>query len=53
LVDLEGTLGNHLGSGDIVLIPRPSADPEDPLNWSRPRKMVNLTCNLMYFVDCH
>lgn len=48
LVDLEGTLANHLGNRDIVLVPTPSGDPEDPLNWSRGRKMVNLTCNMMY-----
>jgi hypothetical protein len=48
LVDLEGTLANHLGTRDIVLVPKPSDDPEDPLNWSRARKYVNLACNLMY-----
>lgn len=29
----------HLeGKEDIVLVPKPSSDPEDPLNWSRKRK---------------
>ena len=48
LVDLEGVLAGHLGNRDIVLVPRPSNDPEDPLNWSRARKMVNFTCNMTY-----
>ena len=52
LVDLEGTLANHLGTRDIVLIPRPSKDPEDPLNWSRGRKMLNFACNMMYIPFC-
>lgn len=28
--------------GRIVLNPRPSADPEDPLNWTRKRKLWNI-----------
>jgi hypothetical protein len=39
LVDLEGTLhARHAQSkSDIVFIPAPSANPDDPLNWS-PRR---------------
>jgi hypothetical protein len=48
LVDLEGTLSGHLGSKDIVLIPGPSKDLEDPLNWSRARKFINFNCVMMY-----
>jgi hypothetical protein len=28
----------HDGDKDIILIPEPSSDPDDPLNWSTPRK---------------
>lgn len=44
LVDLEGSLmakhasGNHK---DVVLVPSPTEDPEDPLNWSAKRKLVS------------
>lgn len=33
---------------DIVLVPRPSADPEDPLNWSRRRKLLQVAMILVY-----
>lgn len=37
------------GSGtDIVLQPRPSADPEDPLNWSKPRKLLAISMVYIY-----
>ncbi len=39
LIDtLHHTTHNH----DIVLNPRPSADPEDPLNWKPWRKQLNI-----------
>lgn len=40
----------HLGSGhrDIVLVPRPTAHPDDPLNWSRGRKYLSLFCTMTY-----
>ncbi len=42
LVDMNNTsdLGdiNVAKSGDIILVPQPSSDPNDPLNWSKPRK---------------
>ena len=44
LVDLEGTLrAKHASGGqrDIVLVPAPSNDPDDPLNWSRKRKLLS------------
>jgi hypothetical protein len=28
----------HDGDKDIILIPQPSSDPDDPLNWSTLRK---------------
>lgn len=47
LVDLEGILRAKHASGsekDIVLVPAPSADPDDPLNWSPRRKLLSTTC---------
>lgn len=44
LVDLEGTLlAKHASGGqhDILLVPVPSDDPDDPLNWSPRRKMLS------------
>ena len=47
LVDLEGVLNAKHASGsqkDILLVPSPSADPDDPLNWSAKRKMLSTAC---------
>lgn len=48
LVDLTGTMKAKHASGleeqDIILIPAPSKDPEDPLNWTRGRKKLHLAC---------
>lgn len=47
LVDLEGVLNAKYASGsqtDIVLVPSPSADPDDPLNWSARRKLLSTAC---------
>lgn len=43
LVDVDHNMHTrHAGSsGDIVLVPTPSNDPEDPLNWSPKRKLMN------------
>jgi MFS family permease len=35
-------------SDGIILIPKPSADPDDPLNWSRRRKWLNVGLVLFY-----
>ena len=51
LVDLEGTMrAKHACSGqkDIVLVPAPSNDPDDPLNWSPRRKALSTTCMCVY-----
>ena len=51
LVDLEGTiLAKHSSGGqrDIVLVPAPSDDPDDPLNWSAKRKLLSTTCVCVY-----
>lgn len=51
LVDIDD---HHLaarhakGHKDVILVPTPSADPEDPLNWSPGRKRLALTCVLLY-----
>jgi hypothetical protein len=47
LVDVNHVLHTrHLDHGDrdIVLIPTPSNDPDDPLNWSRRRKLLSTAC---------
>ncbi|OAA72972.1 MFS transporter [Akanthomyces lecanii RCEF 1005] len=50
LVDLEHTKATrHAGSSrDIILIPTPSRDPNDPLNWSAGRKRLHLICLMVY-----
>lgn len=39
--------------GKPVLIPKPSDDPNDPLNWSSTRKNITLAiiCYLSFFAD--
>ncbi|CAD6440025.1 6505ea9c-ed63-4f6a-a8a3-9446c1d57371 [Sclerotinia trifoliorum] len=52
LVDLEGVMrGQHASASriqDVVLVPSPSSDPDDPLNWSPKRKMLSTACMSMY-----
>ena len=51
LVELSGhdSGGKHASDrSDIVLVPQPSKDPEDPLNWSRKRKMWSLFMVFVY-----
>ncbi|KAE8151050.1 major facilitator superfamily domain-containing protein [Aspergillus avenaceus] len=51
LVDLEHTLASrHLNgrNSDIVLVPQPSDDPDDPLNWSPRRKLLSTVCVSVY-----
>lgn len=50
LIDSEHTLKNkHAGSHqEIVLVPTPSTDPDDPLNWTPRRKYLALTCMCIY-----
>ncbi|KAF2099206.1 MFS general substrate transporter [Rhizodiscina lignyota] len=33
---------------DVVLVPAPSSDPDDPLNWSPRRKALAITCMCVY-----
>ncbi|KAL4969293.1 putative serine/threonine protein kinase ENV7 [Aspergillus stella-maris] len=51
LVDENHVLSTrHLdaGNGDIVLVPEPSQDPDDPLNWSSRRKLLSTVCVSVY-----
>ncbi|KAF4776362.1 major facilitator superfamily transporter [Colletotrichum scovillei] len=54
LIDVDGSVISKHASGsdeaDIVLIPRPSEDPEDPLNWTKKRKWLATSCVLVYTV---
>ncbi|KXH55448.1 major facilitator superfamily transporter [Colletotrichum salicis] len=54
LIDVDGSVISKHASGsdeaDIILIPRPSEDPEDPLNWTKKRKWLATSCVLMYTV---
>lgn len=46
LVDVNSSSHSH--NDDIVLNPQPSADPEDPLNWSYKRKLWNVAMTYTY-----
>ncbi|KAF6786789.1 major facilitator superfamily transporter [Colletotrichum sojae] len=50
LVDLEGTISSRHADGvdDVVLIPTPSSNPDDPLNWTPGRKFQLLCCLSVY-----
>lgn len=54
LVDLEGNVtakhADGQGSKDIILVPRPSEDPDDPLNWTLRRKLLATSCVVMYTI---
>jgi hypothetical protein len=47
LVDLHGTVQAAHAKGkqnDVVLVPTPSKDPDDPLNWHPRRKTLFVFC---------
>lgn len=51
LVDVGGQVSSSLHDAahqDIVLVPRPSSDPEDPLNWTHRRKIVAVSMGYLY-----
>ena len=51
LVDIDRTLLTkhaNRGRGDIVLVPTPSNDPDDPLNWTPRRKALSSACWIAY-----
>jgi len=47
LVDIQK---DHTKKNDIVLNPKPSADPEDPLNWSKKRKWWAISQAYIYIL---
>lgn len=52
LVDTHGSLSTpHAAQSskrDVILVPTPSSDPDDPLNWSRQRKSLSCLCMCAY-----
>ncbi|CAF3537270.1 hypothetical protein SNK05_010748 [Fusarium graminearum] len=51
LIDISGmnSSGPHDSQHkDIVLVPRPSSDPEDPLNWTYHRKLLAVSMAYLY-----
>lgn len=54
LIDMTGELDTKHADGkhqdDIILIPHPSEDPEDPLNWAWRRKVLATSCVLVYTI---
>ncbi|KAK8061230.1 hypothetical protein PG997_015451 [Apiospora hydei] len=52
LIDIDGhVVSKHAegkGQTDILLVPRPSEDPEDPLNWTFRRKILATSCVVVY-----
>jgi MFS family permease len=50
LVDLEHTsrARHSKAHQDIILVPTPSNDPNDPLNWTPRRKKLSLACMCVY-----
>lgn len=48
LLELQGIGSVSKGDSDVVLVPRPSSDPNDPLNWARWRKLLNIFCVYFY-----
>ncbi|PVI00790.1 MFS general substrate transporter [Periconia macrospinosa] len=51
LIDVAGTPGSSphdATRSDIVLVPQPSSDPEDPLNWSSRRKLLAVSMAYLY-----
>lgn len=52
LVDLDGVVHAKHASGsrkqDVLLVPSPSSDPNDPLNWSPRRKLMSTVCVNVY-----
>ncbi|RYO95108.1 hypothetical protein DL766_010232 [Monosporascus sp. MC13-8B] len=45
---LHGTGDPTAAGGQLVLQPRPSSDPEDPLNWTRRRKLLAIGMVYLY-----
>lgn len=52
LIDVDGSVaGQHASNAqDIILVPSPSEDPEDPLNWTLKRKWLATSCVVVYTI---
>lgn len=53
LVDKAGQAEDGFGEpskSDIILVPQPSSDPEDPLNWSDARKLRAMSMVYLYII---
>jgi hypothetical protein len=54
LIDTTGQQNSKHAEGkglqDIILVPSPSEDPEDPLNWNFKRKLLATSCVVVYTV---
>lgn len=54
LIDTSGHLhSKHAegkGQNDVILVPHPSEDPEDPLNWTFKRKILATSCVVVYTI---
>lgn len=37
----------HADGGEILMVPTPSNDPEDPLNWAPRRKLMATICTIL------
>ncbi|KAL3466690.1 major facilitator superfamily domain-containing protein [Aspergillus heterothallicus] len=50
LIDAQGLLNVKHGHGshEIILVPQPTDDPDDPLRWSKPRKMTSIICAMAW-----
>lgn len=48
LCDISSAEARQTRNGDIILQPKPSADPEDPLNWSTNRKHLAIGMVYLY-----
>jgi len=51
LIDIENHNASHSAERDVILLPTPSDDPHDPLNWSPSRKTLSTIC-LQIFMAC-
>ena len=54
LIDTTGQQGSKHAEGkgqqDVILVPHPSEDPEDPLNWTFKRKLLATSCIVVYTI---
>ncbi|KAL2826176.1 major facilitator superfamily domain-containing protein [Aspergillus pseudoustus] len=50
LIDAQGLLNVKHGHGshEIILVPQPTDDPDDPLRWAKHRKMASIICAMAW-----